>query len=594
MRASGLFTDVKHTPVALRAPRSLMAALMLMVMPLAAAAQGSDSLALNRFRPSKTTEDGFALSRPGDLGHLRWGAQVYVDYANDPLIYQTPTQSIRVVSDQLTGTATVALGLWNRLVLYGAVPVNLWSDGRDTAGLPPTRGAYIGDPSVGARLRLVGENKDMFGLSVQGTVGLPVARWADDTRAYIGDKGVTVAPELLLELRPGRVRITGNVGVLVRDNYTFSSSNLHLNDALTYGLGVTVWAVKERLALLAEAYGSTSLNDFASANSSPLELIGGVKAYSRRGWMFGAAAGPGFLQGIGSPDFRVLGTLGYGKPEKKKEAKKTPAPIAAKDSDGDGIVDTQDACPNDAEDKDGYQDGDGCPDLDNDGDGVADAADRCPSELEDKDSYEDEDGCPDLDNDGDGVADANDRCPMAPEDKDGFEDEDGCPDVDNDQDTVLDADDACPTAPGTPELKGCPKSVRMGEGEIVLLERVEFANGKARILPASFAMLGELKATLAANPQIVRIRVEGHTDNRGKDARNLKLSKERANSVRAWLVEHGIEMQRAEAYGCGETRPIADNKSADGRQQNRRVEFHVIDPAPVKGLRSTEGCEAAE
>ena len=125
-------------------------------------------------------------------------------------------------------------------------------------------------------------------------------------------------------------------------------------------------------------------------------------------------------------------------------------PECEDDRDGDGIIDTRDQCPDQPEDFDGNQDGDGCPeDQDTDGDGILDSLDRCPNEPEDKDGVEDGDGCPDLtkDRDGDGFLDEVDSCPDKPEDKDGFEDADGCPDVDNDRDRILDVVDRCPDEP---------------------------------------------------------------------------------------------------------------------------------------------------
>ena len=106
-------------------------------------------------------------------------------------------------------------------------------------------------------------------------------------------------------------------------------------------------------------------------------------------------------------------------------------------------LDAADKCPTQAEDKDSFEDDDGCPEYDRDGDGIHDQQDVCPDQAEDKDGYKDEDGCPDADNDGDGLADAKDKCPNVGEDKDGFQDEDGCPDPDNDKDLVLDIDDQC-------------------------------------------------------------------------------------------------------------------------------------------------------
>lgn len=126
------------------------------------------------------------------------------------------------------------------------------------------------------------------------------------------------------------------------------------------------------------------------------------------------------------------------------------------DNDGDGIDDEDDKCPSKAEDKDDDRDDDGCPDEDADKDGIDDVVDQCPEEAEDKDGFEDKDGCPDTDNDSDGIDDANDKCPSEAEDQDSFEDSDGCPEPDNDNDGVLDAEDACPTEAGTEN--GCPSN----------------------------------------------------------------------------------------------------------------------------------------
>ncbi len=134
-----------------------------------------------------------------------------------------------------------------------------------------------------------------------------------------------------------------------------------------------------------------------------------------------------------------------------------------KDSDGDGILDSEDSCPGEPEDFDGYRDSDGCPDYDNDGDGIPDLTDKCPDQAEDLDGFEDLDGCPDIDNDGDGILDINDNCPNEAEDLDGFQDDDGCPDPDNDNDGILDFQDNCPDEPETfnnyLDSDGCPDEV---------------------------------------------------------------------------------------------------------------------------------------
>jgi len=246
------------------------------------------------------------------------------------------------------------------------------------------------------------------------------------------------------------------------------------------------------------------------------------------------------------------------------------------DNDGDGILDAADKCPNDPEDKDGFEDEDGCPDPDNDKDGILDAADKCPNDPEDKDGFEDDDGCPDPDNDKDGILDTADKCPNDPEDKDGFEDDDGCPDPDNDKDGILDADDKCPLEPGVPP-DGCPKKyslVVVTETKIELKQTVFFDTNKATIKSVSFALLNDVAQALTDNPKI-KVEIGGHTDSQGNDSFNLKLSQKRAESVRTYLIKKGVTSDRLVPKGYGENVPIADNRTSDGRAQNRRVEFVI-------------------
>jgi len=250
------------------------------------------------------------------------------------------------------------------------------------------------------------------------------------------------------------------------------------------------------------------------------------------------------------------------------------------DMDGDGILDNVDECPKRPEDFDNFEDKDGCPDEDNDNDGLADKIDECPNDPEDKDGFQDEDGCPDPDNDKDGLADKIDQCPDDPEDMDGFEDDDGCPDCDNDEDGVPecpDEIDKCPDQPAqTPD--GCPqkyKLVVVTKTKIELKQTIYFETAKATIKRVSYPLLDEVAQALEDHPKI-RVRIEGHTDSRGTDTFNLKLSDSRANSVRNYLIRRGIDADRMVAKGYGESVPIADNRTKAGRAQNRRVEFVII------------------
>ena len=251
------------------------------------------------------------------------------------------------------------------------------------------------------------------------------------------------------------------------------------------------------------------------------------------------------------------------------------------DNDEDGIPDASDRCPMQAETKNGYRDDDGCPDADKDGDGIPDADDKCPSEAEDKDGYQDGDGCPEPDNDRDGIKDGADKCPNQAEDRDGFEDADGCPDLDNDKDGIADTKDKCPneaeTNNGFEDEDGCPDTVpeKVQKSFSGTMEGILFETGSAKIKKASNKVLDKAFAILEEFPS-VRIEISGHTDNVGKSEDNMKLSQDRADSVKAYLVGKGIAADRINAKGYGDTKPVADNGNKKGRSQNRRIEFQVM------------------
>ncbi len=255
------------------------------------------------------------------------------------------------------------------------------------------------------------------------------------------------------------------------------------------------------------------------------------------------------------------------------------------DRDGDGIMDDQDRCPEVPEDMDGIEDTDGCPEgLDSDNDGIPDAQDLCLVEAEDMDGYLDADGCPEPDNDLDGVADEVDQCAKEPEDIDGYQDEDGCPDLDNDSDSITDATDRCPNEPGTESEQGCPKSypnVEVTNTAIRIHQKVHFDFNRARIRAVSFPLLNTVAQVLKDYPNIA-VEVQGHTDSRGLDEFNLKLSEARAQAVRDYLVQQGVAVTRLTAHGYGEAQPIESNRTAVGRAANRRVEFIRTDSDAVR------------
>jgi outer membrane protein OmpA-like peptidoglycan-associated protein len=258
------------------------------------------------------------------------------------------------------------------------------------------------------------------------------------------------------------------------------------------------------------------------------------------------------------------------------------------DNDQDGIADEADDCPDEREDRDGFRDKDGCPDPDNDGDAVADTADACPDDPEDEDGWQDKDGCPEADNDGDGNPDATDRCPLNAEDRDEFNDNDGCPDQDNDADSIADFQDACPNQAevfnGVEDTDGCPddrpappppppKELAKFTG---VIRGINFEVGSDEITTSSYPLLNEAAAVLLKYPQ-VRIEVQGHTDSDGADDANLDLSARRAKAVVTYLIARGVDPARLEWVGYGETKPLVPNTSKAQKGVNRRVEFNRLD-----------------
>lgn len=234
------------------------------------------------------------------------------------------------------------------------------------------------------------------------------------------------------------------------------------------------------------------------------------------------------------------------------------------DSDGDGVPDSIDECPNTPI---GAQvDAKGCP-IDSDGDGVPDYLDRCPDTP--KGVKVDEKGCP-MDSDGDGVPDSMDECPNTP--KGVKVDEKGCP-MDSDRDGVADYLDKCPNTPrGTKvDANGCPL---VGE-KLLILQGINFAFDSAKISDDSEAILEVAVTTLKNNPKM-KVKIEGHTDSTGTEEYNLGLSQRRADAVRDYLVTQGIASDRLQTAGKGEAVPLVSNETREGRTQNRRVEFVVI------------------
>jgi outer membrane protein OmpA-like peptidoglycan-associated protein len=385
---------------------------------------------------------------------------------------------------------------------------------------------------------------------------------------------------------------------------------VRLENSVPYGAALAFALVPERFEIVGEFWGEHALGD--SENYRPIEATGGIKLYLARNSYLSFGAGAGFDDKAGNPDIRAyLGIVfepsvgdrdGDGikddvdkcpdDPEDRdgfEDRDGCPDP----DNDRDGIPDKDDNCPNDPEDKDGIEDEDGCPEKDindRDGDGIPDDLDKCPDDPEDFDGFEDKDGCPELDNDKDGIADVDDLCINDPEDIDNFEDKDGCPEPDNDKDRIVDKDDKCPRVDGekqeetaevyngTDDDDGCPDRGRVvvTSTNIEILDKIYFEYNKDIIKKESYPILDAIVATLQGNPDITLVEIQGHTDERGSDAYNLDLSDRRAASVKNYLIKGGVEAARLQSQGYGERMPLERKSNEAAWAKNRRVEFVIL------------------
>ncbi len=451
------------------------------------------SLDLRNFHPPTDPKGSLYLEPSTTPGPGAWNVGAWLSYSNRSVTLETPAGDTvaHPVEHQLSLDYLAGLGIGDRLAVGLSMPTVLYQQGDNAqtlvSGSGPLPHTALGDMGFNAKATLVPTSGlGGFGLAALGRVTAPTGNRA----SYISDGAVTGELRLLGELKLILLDVRASAGARVRSaQRTFVGKEF--GHDLPWALGVTLRPQalglddKGRWLWTVETRGQVAITpSFGSGPQSP--ALVGISARYTVGDVSGIAGVELPMDSaVGSP--RVRGVLGIGW-----------APRFY-DEDKDGIADDNDECPELAEDRDGYQDSDGCPEYDNDDDGVPDDADQCPAAKEDEDGFQDDDGCPDLDNDKDGVPDTedacpdeagpdtpgkrrgcpeidtdkdgildrNDKCPKRAEDKDGFQDEDGCPDPDNDRDRIPDAEDACPDKPGPrrsdPELNGCPSPDKDGD-----------------------------------------------------------------------------------------------------------------------------------
>lgn len=533
------------------------------------------------FRPSGSLASGTGTLQgesPFVLGD-GFGGGVHVSFAQD-----------LALEEQADGTSTALVANVLPVELYGAwtnedlgLRVEAFAPVYAHVGAPGSAfsGPAMGDLRAQANLVLA-EVGPALHTSLIARVELPTGTRAASTRSGIGIGLLGVAGGEL----PEDFGWVANIGFgLASADDLFGVGSGSTIDLLAGGF----WTAPSGMRLGAEIDAQVGLvkRSLGRNTTSAVHVFAQNRLTSGLGLTVGA--GTGLLDGVGSPRYRVTTALTW--------------QPTIRDTDADGLLDDVDLCVNEPEDADGFEDTDGCPELDNDLDGIPDESDVCPLEPEDADGFEDADGCPDADNDGDGVLDGADRCPAVAglaelggcpdRDADGLTDaDDVCPDdagplemdgcPDRDADRVPDLRDACPDDPIPPDADpatsdGCPKLAYLTEGRITIYEKVNFETGRAQVAESSFGLLREVADILQATPAVKRLEVGGHTDNVGSDRFNLRLSQQRADAVREYLVQAGVAAERLTARGYGETTPITTNRTDTGKARNRRVEFVVLE-----------------
>ncbi len=470
------------------------------------------------------------------------------------------------------------------------------------------------DTRVGLKIGLMSSTN--AALAFVGSVFLPFG----NDQMLLGDANLVYEPKLAYEWRQDRVhstRVVANAAVRIRERSVLQSYDpamqmptdakviLDVGTEAVAGVG-GMYELAPRAVLAGEVTGFIPLPD--SLSYGDCTLYSGAKCTTLKSTDYASGAKHGDLTLLAtaglllrvSADLTANLMVGTGQVgERGDDFRVTtglvwspqPEGVAAPgrgDKDGDGIPDSVDACPDEPEDKDGFQDDDGCPDLDNDGDGIPDSKDQCPNEPEDKDGFQDDDGCPERDNDNDGIPDAADKCPNEAEDKDGFEDDDGCPDQDNDGDGFPDNVDKCPNDPetvnGFEDDDGCP-DVRATTGPEERPDRIDLKGAQVsfdragKLTPAAKQLLTQVAQIIRTRKLTVRVEVHTALGTKSTNAaavnaqkrRDKATAQKRAQAILDFLVSQGIPQAQIQAVAIGSDRPLGSASPSDAI--NERVDF---------------------
>jgi outer membrane protein OmpA-like peptidoglycan-associated protein len=525
--------------------------------PSIALAQQKVQIETQLFKPSPFVGDYFTVGTGDVMGECRWNIGLMLNYQNDPLVLATNSGDHlgSLVGHQTTANVLGAIKLLDWLALGFDVPVVVHQVGDKISTVPTAGSGGMGDIRLVPRARLYKSAGGLFSLAAEAGVSLPTGKQFD---AYMGRNGYSIFPRLLGSFDFGWSGLALNAGALFVSSQD-KAFNVATGNAIDTRLGGWVGVVPKEVDLIAEVNSQMKLGEpLANAEETPMEFIGGMRWKAIPGLFVTGGAGAGVTAGAGGPDFRAFVGVQYASCCQKKATPPPPPPpppppkpVCDADPDGDKVCS---ACVFDQKREAEFA-------------SVCKGADKCPAEAEDLDGNEDSDGCPDPDNEPDGICDpwveeqglagkykgvcvGSDKCPAQPETVNSYQDEDGCQD----------------------------QAVVIEDKKIIILQKVEFHFNEARIKDESFPLLDEVVKTLKENPQIQKISIEGHSDERGEARYNQKLSAGRVQTVLNYLVEHGVEAKRLTSKGFGEARPLIKGATTEeDHQKNRRVEFIILE-----------------
>ncbi|MFL5348870.1 MAG: OmpA family protein [Hyalangium sp.] len=485
------------------------------------------------------------------------------------------------------------------------LPVMVLQTGTDLSeeGIAKPASFGLSTPMASARVGLISQQAGAWGdLAVEMDVGAPMGNAAGFAR----DAGLRYASRVMMGRRFGWFRAALDTRLMVRPVIRPITDRDLARDAFgnEAQAGLALAMVGRRMRWELDLRGTVPL----VKQSSSVELLAGPRFLVNPSMELFALAGVGSGSAPGTPLFRVLLGMAFGRvvpPRLPDESSVTCSPelehtadeCPDMDEDGDGVPNGLDQCDEEA----GTPERQGCPRTDKDGDGIEDKLDQCPDEVGVA-AYQ---GCPMPDQDKDGVEDARDACPSEPgpeisrgcplkdRDKDGVEDDvdqcpdlagpadrQGCPESDQDRDNLPNVEDTCAKEPGPLDNHGCPAHaaplVWLTRKKIELTDKVYFLSGQSRLEERSFPLLDWVAKVIIEHPELPLVVVGAHTDDRGNALDNMRMSQARAEAVRQYLIQHGVEAGRLEAQGYGQTRPIDDNTTSIGRENNRRVEFVIV------------------